>query len=106
MENVKTQWIKHIKQERGYSKTTATWMADRIESLIDHMQYGHAVIAYRSAINGEFRFVKATLLHYNHDFKKEYKAERVQEAVVFQNVEEEKWQRFRIENFMEWKPVV
>ena len=35
--------------------------ARRIESLIDHMQYGHALIAYHKQ-DGTFRLAKATLL--------------------------------------------
>lgn len=106
METVKTQWARHIMQEKGYSEATARWMANRIELLIDYMQYGHALIAYRRNTDGEFQFVKATLIYYKHNFKKEYKPDKVQEAVIFWNVEEKKWRRFRIENFMEWKPVV
>ena len=33
-------------QNKGYTQTCAEWMAERIESLIDHMQYGHALIAF------------------------------------------------------------
>lgn len=106
MENTRKMWVTHIMQEKGYTETTATWMATRIEALIDYMQYGHAVIAYHKAIDGKFQFVKATLVHYSHDFKKEYDAARVLEAVVYWDVEEQKWKRFRIENFLEWKPVV
>ncbi|WP_455585847.1 SH3 beta-barrel fold-containing protein [Bacteroides sp.] len=105
MESVKRQWTKQIMQEKGYSETTAVWMANRIESLIDYMQYGHAVIAYRRAVDGEFKFVKATLTHYKYDFKREYEASKVQEAVMYWDVEEQHWRRFRIENFLEWKAV-
>ena len=47
--------------EKNYTETCATWMARRIESLIDHMQYGHALIAYHKQ-DGTFRLAKATLL--------------------------------------------
>lgn len=106
MENTKNQWVKLIMQEKGYTEITATWMSNRIEALINHMQYGHAVIAYRRAIDGEFQFVKATLIYYRHDFKREYEGNKIQEAVMYWDVEERKWKRFRIENFLEWKPVV
>ena len=106
MENTKNQWVKLIMQEKGYTEITATWMSNRIEALINHMQYGHAVIAYRRAIDGEFQFVKATLIYYWHDFKREYEGNKIQEAVMYWDVEERKWKRFRIENFLEWKPVV
>ena len=106
MENVKKRWIRHIVQEKGYAQTTAIWMAERIEALIEWMQHGHAVIAYRKAINGEFQFVKATLVYYKYDFKREYEVSKVQEAVIYWDVEEQKWKRFRIENFLEWKKVI
>ena len=52
MENTKNQWVKLIMQEKGYTEITATWMSNRIEALINHMQYGHAVIAgYRWRIS-------------------------------------------------------
>lgn len=47
MENVKRRWTRQIVQEKGYTQTTAIWMVERIEELIDWMQYGYAVIAYR-----------------------------------------------------------
>ena len=39
MENTKNQWVKLIMQEKGYTEITATWMSNRIEALINHMQY-------------------------------------------------------------------
>ena len=106
MERTKEMWKKHIMQEKGYAETTAKWMADRIEALIDHMQYGHVVIAFHRGIDGKFQFVKATLINHGHDFKREYDATRVQEAVMFYDLEEKRWKRFRIENRLEWKPIV
>ena len=35
MENVKRRWTRQIVQEKGYTQTTAVWMAERIEALID-----------------------------------------------------------------------
>ena len=51
------------------------------------MQYGHAVIAYRRAIDGEFQFVKATLIYYRHDFKREYEGNKLQAAVMYWDLE-------------------
>ena len=85
MENVKRRWTRQIVQEKGYTQTTAIWMVERIEELIDWMQYGYAVIAYRRAIDGEFQFVKATLIYYKHDFKREYEASKVQEVYLIEN---------------------
>lgn len=106
MENVKRRWTRQIVQEKGYTQTTAIWMAERIEALIDWMQHGYAVIAYRRAIDGEFQLVKATLIYYRYDFKREYEASKVQEAVMYWDVEEGKWKRFRVENFLEWKKCI
>jgi len=36
----------------------------------------------------------------------EGRADEVQEAVMYWDVEERKWKRFRIEIFLEWKAVV
>ena len=35
MENVKRRWTRQIVQEKGYTQTTAIWMVERIEELID-----------------------------------------------------------------------
>ena len=45
-EALRNLWKIRIMLEKNYTETCATWMARRIESLIDHMQYGHALIAY------------------------------------------------------------
>ena len=49
----------------------AEWMAERLEALTDHLQYGHAAIAYQKQ-NGDFRLVKATLIYYEAEFHKKY----------------------------------
>ena len=54
MENTKNQWVKLIMQEKGYTEITATWMSNRIEALINHMQYGHAVMIS----NGNMKEIK------------------------------------------------
>lgn len=43
-EALRNLWKIRIMLEKNYTETCATWMAQRIESLIDHMQYGHALI--------------------------------------------------------------
>lgn len=43
MENVKRRWTRQIVQEKGYTQTTAVWMAERIEALIDWMQQKRTV---------------------------------------------------------------
>ena len=70
-EALRNLWKIRIMLEKNYTETCATWMAQRIESLIDHMQYGHALIAYHKQ-DGTFRLAKATLLPYKADFRKDY----------------------------------
>ena len=38
-EALRKLWKIRIMLEKGYTQTCAEWMAERIESLIDHMQY-------------------------------------------------------------------
>ncbi|RGN54854.1 SH3 beta-barrel fold-containing protein, partial [Bacteroides fragilis] len=70
-EAMKLRWKKRIVFEKGYTEQCAEWMAERLEALTDHLQYGHAVIAYRKQ-NGDFRLVKATLIYYEAEFHKKY----------------------------------
>ena len=90
--------------EKNYTETCATWMAQRIESLIDHMQYGHALIAYHKQ-DGTFRLTKATLLPYKADFRRDYDITRVTSTIAFWDVELQAWKTFQLENFLEWSPV-
>ena len=39
-------WKKRIVSEKGYSETIAERIAEKVKSLADYMQYGHAIIAY------------------------------------------------------------
>lgn len=91
--------------EKEYTGSCAQWMAERIAALVEHLQYGHALIAYRKQ-NGEFCLVKATLIDYETDFKRPYDASRIQSTVVYWNVELQGWRTFQLENFLEWRPVV
>lgn len=76
----------------------------RIESLIDHMQYGHALIAYHKQ-DGTFRLAKATLLPYKADFRRDYDITRVTSTIAFWDVELQAWKTFQLENFLEWSPI-
>ena len=67
-EAIRNLWKIRIMLEKNYTENCATWMAKRIESLIDHMQYGHALIAYHRQ-DGTFRLVRATLLPYKNMFR-------------------------------------
>ena len=64
-----TEMEKTIVFEKGYTEQCAEWMAERLEALTDHLQYGHAAIAYQKQ-NGDFRLVKATLIYYETEFHK------------------------------------
>ncbi len=41
-EAMKLRWKKRIVFEKGYTEMCAEWMAERLEALTDHLQYGHA----------------------------------------------------------------
>ena len=88
-EAMKLRWKKRIVFEKGYTEMCAEWMAERLEALTDHLQYGHAAIAYQKQ-NGDFR----------------YDPTKIEGAVVYWNVDEQRWTTFQVENFMEWRPIV
>jgi len=56
--------------------------------------------------NGDFRLVKATLIYYEAEFHKKYEPTKIEGAVVYWNVDEQRWTTFQVENFMEWRPIV
>lgn len=103
-EALRNLWKIRIMLEKNYTETCATWMARRIESLIDHMQYGHALIAYHKQ-DGTFRLAKATLLPYKADFRRDYDITRVPCTIAFWDVELQAWKTFQLENFLEWSPI-
>ena len=104
-ETMRKRWKRRIVAEKAYDGNTAEWMALRLEALLDHMLYGHALIAYHKQ-NGEFRLVKATLVHYRGDFHKEFDPGKIDGAVVHWDVEQQGWRTFQVENFLEWRPVI
>ncbi|MCD8183376.1 MAG: SH3 beta-barrel fold-containing protein [Bacteroides sp.] len=103
-EALKNLWKIRIRMEKDYNEVCAGWMADRIESLIDHMQYGYALIAYHKQ-DGTFKLTKATLIPYENTFRREYDILRVTSAIVYWDVELQAWRNFLLENFLEWRPV-
>ena len=103
-EAMKLRWKKRIVFEKGYTESCAEWMVERLEALLDHMQYGHATVAYRKQ-NVSFQLVKATLIYYEAEFRKKYDPAEVEGAVVYWNVDEQRWTTFQVENFMEWRPI-
>mgnify|MGYP001777880726 CR=1 FL=1 len=104
-EALKRRWAIRIRLEKNYSENSAVWMAGRLESLLDYMQYGQAAVAHRRQ-NGEFRLVRATLLPYEHAFGRQYDLRRVKGAVVYWDLERQAWDSFLLENFLEWKPII
>ena len=104
-ERVENLWKKLIGQETDLSEETIAWMARRILQLTAYMPYGCALIAYRKQ-NGDFYMGRGTLIHYEADFHRKYDIERIQNHVVYWDIEQQGWRMFQIENFLEWKPVV
>lgn len=104
-EAIKRRWAIRIRLEKNYDETCAALMADRLASLLDYMQYGYAVVAHRRQ-DGEFRLVRATLLPYEHDFRRKYDIGRVTGTVVYWDVDLQAWRSFQVENFLEWKPII
>ena len=48
-------WKKRIVSEKGYSETIAERIAEKVKSLADYMQYGHAIIAYYRQFSVSYR---------------------------------------------------
>lgn len=101
-ETMRQKWEGRIMREKEYSRNTAQWMAQRLEDLLDHMQYGYAFIAFHKQ-DGAFKFVKATLIHYEAEFHKKYNPAGVEGAVVYWDIDEQGWRTFLMENFLEWR---
>ena len=104
-EALRKLWKIRIMLEKGYTQTCAEWMAERIESLIDHMQYGHALIAFYKQ-DGTFKLVKATLIHYENEFHRNYEITRVTGTIIFWDVEQQAWRNFQLENFLECRKML
>lgn len=106
VEVAKTRLVYRIMQEKEYTESCSRWMVNRLEALADHMQYGHAVIAYRLQ-TGDFRLVKGTLLYYACTFGKPYAFKDIKGGVMlYWDVEAQGWRTFQAENFLEWRAVV
>lgn len=96
-------WKRRIMKEKGISEKLAASQVEKLEKLIDYMQYGHALIAYYKQ-NEIFCLSNATLAGYEHHFHLHYDRNRVKSTVVFWDNEQEGWRTFQIENFLEWRP--
>lgn len=104
-ERVKKLWQKRITDNSTLSLESAEWMANRIEALLNYMQYGYVLIAYRKQ-NGDFYLGRATLIYYEQDFHRKYDIGNIQIHIVYWDAEQQGWRTFMIENFLEWKPIV
>lgn len=104
-EMMKGKWKRQIMLEKDYTEQCSEWMAERLEALIEYMQYGHAAVAYMKQ-DGTFKLVKGTLVGYEKDFGKQYNPMEIKNTVVYRDVEQQRWMTFKIENFMEWRAIV
>ena len=103
-EMMKGKWKRQIMLEKDYTEQCSEWMAERLEALIEYMQYGHAAVAYMKQ-DGTFKFVKATLLPYERHFHREYDIQRIEAHIVYWDVDLQAWRSFQLENFLEWRPI-
>lgn len=65
----KKLWEKRITENTTLSMESVQWMAQRINSLLEYMRYGYALIAYRKQ-DGSFYMGRGTLVSYESDFKR------------------------------------
>ena len=86
-EKAKKLWEKRITENTTLSMESVQWMAQRINSLLEYMRYGYALIAYRKQ-DGSF-YMGSIKVH-----------------VAYWDAEQQGWRTFLIENFMEWRPIV
>lgn len=98
-------WRKRIMIEKGISERRADKIAQRSIELTERMQYGHVMIAFHKQ-DGTFCLEKGTLVGYEKFFHRVYRITQEQESIVYWNVEQHAWRRFKIENLLEWKAIV
>lgn len=101
----KEVWKRRIMNEKGISEKCAERTVRMCIKLIERMQYGHAMIAFRKQ-DGTFCLEKGTLVGYEKFFHKEYHIRKEQESILYWSVEQHAWRRFLIENLLEWKATV
>lgn len=104
-EQLTEAWKKRIVAEKGCTKEVAERIALRVKELAEHMQYGHAIIAYYKQ-DGTFQLAAGTLISYPREFGRPYDVQHVHGAFVYWSIDEEGWRTFQIENFLEWKAIV
>lgn len=104
-EKAKKLWEKRITENTTLSMESVQWMAQRINSLLEYMRYGYALIAYRKQ-DGSFYMGRGTLVSYESDFKKKHDVTSIKAHIAYWDAEQQGWRTFLIENFMEWRPIV
>lgn len=98
-------WEKRVLENTTLKPETARWMAQRIESLLNYMQYGYALIAYRKQ-DGSFYMGRGTLHYYEQDFHRKHDIADIKGHIAYWDAEKQGWRTFLVENFLEWKPIV
>ncbi|WP_300702686.1 SH3 beta-barrel fold-containing protein [Bacteroides sp.] len=104
-EKIKKLWEKRVLENTELKPETARWMAQRIELLLDYMQYGYALIAY-SKQDGSFYMGRGTLRYYEQDFHRKHNIVDIKAHVAYWDAEQQGWRTFQVENFLEWRPIV
>ena len=69
-EKTKKLWEKRITENTTLSMESVQWMAQRINSLLEYMRYGYALIAYRKQ-DGSFHMGRGTLCFLRKRLQKE-----------------------------------
>jgi len=103
-ESRRERWTRSICLERSISQKLVQERIYRLESLLDHMLHGHAVVAFHRK-DGEFRLTKATLIRYDWFFRKPFSINEIKHTIPYWDVSEQGWRTFELENFLEWRPV-
>lgn len=97
------KWKKRFILEKGYSEELSEWLTRSLAKLIDHMQYGHVLVAFYKQ-DATFQLAKATLLPYENFFHRKYDVKRLEATVVYWDVDSQAWRSFQLENLLEWRP--
>ena len=103
-EAIRNLWKIRIMLEKNYTENCATWMAKRIESLIDTCNTDMRSLPIigrteHSDSSGQ------TLLPYKNMFRQDYDIARVTTTIAYWDIEQQAWRTFQLENFLEWSPV-
>lgn len=101
----KVVWKRRMMVEKKLPETDAAKMAQSCLELIEHMRYQHVMLVYYKQ-DGTFCLEQGTLIGYKNFFQHEYSISAQQTSIVYWNVRDQEWRRFRIGNLKEWKPIL